>query len=30
MLKISVSCFRSAVYMLPNNVSGIVGVGLRR
>ena len=30
MLKISASCFRAAVYLLPIVVSGLVGVGLRR
>ena len=28
MLKISASCFRATVYLLPIVVSGIVGVGL--
>ena len=28
MLKISASCFRDAVFLLPSAVSGIVGVGL--
>ena len=30
MLKISASCFRAAVCLLPNAVSGLVGAGLRR
>ena len=30
MVKISASCLRVAVFLSPNSVSGLVGVGLRR